>query len=198
MKRIFALSCFALFCLTILSAQDIVLPTPVKSGGMPLMDALSKRASTREFSAEEIDDQVLSNLLWAAWGFNREDKRTAPSSMNKQEVELCVVKKSGAYLWDAKNNILKQLSKLDLRSFTYSQAYVGPAPINIVFVGNQNSGVNCGYISQNIYLYCASEGLGTVARGSFDGKALSKALNLTEAQVPVLAQTVGKRKTAEK
>ena len=198
MKRVLAFSFISLFCLTTLSAQDVVLPKPVKTGGMPLMEALSKRASTREFSAEEIDNQVLSNLLWAAWGFNRQDKRTAPSSMNKQEVELYVVKKSGAYLWDAKNNILKQISKLDLRSFTYSQAYVAPAPINIVFVGNQNSGVNCGYISQNIYLFCASEGLGTVARGSFDGKALSKALNLTEAQIPVLAQTIGKKKTSEK
>jgi len=198
MKRLFAISFFALFCIMTLSVQDVVLPKPVKTGGMPLMDALSKRASTREFSAEEIDDQVLSNLLWAAWGFNREDKRTAPSSMNKQEVELYVVKKSGAYLWDAKKNILKQISKLDLRPFTYSQAYVAPAPINIVFVGNQNSGVNCGYISQNIYLYCASEGLGTVARGSYDGKALSKALNLTETQIPVLAQTVGKMKNSIK
>ena len=166
---------------------------------MPLMEALSKRSSLREFSTAEIDNQVLSNLLWAAWGYNRENKRTAPSAMNIQEIQLYVFLKSGAYLYDARNNILLQISKQDLRKVTYNQEYVAPAPINIVFVSDQKKGggssaTNAGFISQNIYLFCASEGLATVVRSSFDVKAISIALKLKMTQVPILAQTVGKEK----
>jgi nitroreductase len=203
MKRLFLIQFIAFFTILSASAQDIILPQPIKTGGMPLMDALSKRSSCREFSNEEIDNQVLSNLLWAAWGYNREDKRTAPSSMNFQEIDLYVVKKSGAYIYDARNNILKQISNLDLRMETAKQEYVADAPLDIVFVsdttkGGDASATNCGFISQNIYLYCASEGLGTVVRGYFDAKTISKALNLKETQVPILTQTIGKKKVPDK
>ena len=180
-----------------ISAQDIVLPEPVKTGGMPLMEALSKRESTREFSPEDIDNQTLSNLLWAAWGYNRADKRTAPSANNKQEIDLYVVKASGAYLYDARENKLIQVSKEDVRKETGKQDYVGTAPVNIVFVADKTRGdspVNSGFISQNIYLYCASVGLGTVVRGYFDPQEVSKVLKLKETQTPILTQTVGKKK----
>jgi len=202
MKKII-IPILALFFILSMSAKDIVLPKPVKTGGMPLMDALSKRQTTREFSSADIDNQMLSNLLWAAWGYNRDDKRTAPSSMNTQELDLYVVKKSGAYLYDARNNILKEVSNQDLRKETGSQAFVATAPINIVFVSDQTKGggasaVNSGYISQNIYLFCASEDLATVVRGSFDSKMLGKGLNLKQTQVPVLTQTVGKKRSSDK
>lgn len=86
-------------------AQDIKLPSPQKQGGEPLMQVLSKRASTRDFDTQKnIDSQTLSNLLWAAWGYNREDKRTAPSAMNRQEISLYIVTAQGVYLYDAKQN----------------------------------------------------------------------------------------------
>lgn len=193
----------AICCIFSVSAQDIALPKPVRTGGMPLMDALNKRETTREFSSDDIDNQMLSNMLWAAWGYNRENKRTAPSAMDYQELDLYVVKKSGAYLYDARNNILKQVSTQDLRKETGSQTFVATAPVNIVFVSDQTKGggslsVNSGYISQNIYLFCASENLATVVRGSFDAKKVSSVLNLKSTQIPVLTQTIGKRITTGK
>lgn len=198
MKKIIISAFITFFCMITLSAQDIELPQPIRTGGMPLMEALNNRSSCREFSTEEIDMQTLSNLLWAAWGYNRPDKRTAPSSMNKQELSLYVVMKSGAYLYDAKANKLIQVNNQDVRMATAKQDYVKDAPINIVFVSDKtkdgDSKTNSGFISQNIYLFCASEGLGTVVRGYFDANEVSKALNLKETQVPVLCQTVGKKK----
>ena len=93
-------------------AQDIKLPSPQKQGGEPLLQVLSKRASTRDFDTQKnIDSQTLSNLLWAAWGYNREDKRTAPSAMNRQEISLYIVMAQGVYLYDAKQNKLRKSPK---------------------------------------------------------------------------------------
>lgn len=196
MKKIFLI---AALCMPLsIPAQDIVLPAPVKTGGMPLMEALNKRVSTREFSVADLDNQTLSNMLWAAWGYNREDKRTAPSANNKQEISLYVVLKSGAYLYDAKANKLVQKAKGDVRKSVGKQDFVATAPVNIVFVedkSKQGSGaVDCGFISQNIYLFCASENLATVVRGFFDAKDVKEALKLEDNLQPLLTQTVGKKK----
>ncbi|MBE0678951.1 MAG: nitroreductase family protein, partial [Bacteroidales bacterium] len=99
-------------------SQDIILPAPAKSGGKPLMDALNERGSSRSFSNEELTMQQMSDLLWAAWGFNRDadEKRTAPSSHNRQEMEVYVALKSGLYLYDAGGNALKQIHDRDIRA----------------------------------------------------------------------------------
>jgi nitroreductase len=187
-----------LFMTLNVSAQDIILPKPVKAGGMPLMEALSKRASSREFSTADLDNQTLSNMLWAAWGFNRSDKRTAPSASNKQELSLYVVLKSGAYFYDAKANKLVQKVKGDIRGKMGKQDFVATAPVNIVFVedkSKQGSGAtDSGFISQNIYLFCASENLATVVRAWFDANVVKEALKLEENMQPILTQTVGKKK----
>ena len=196
MKKYFFSVLSALLAFT-LSAQDIVLPKPVKTGGMPLMEALAKRSTHRDFSTAEIDNQTLSNLLWAAWGFNREDRRTAPSGNNRQEIDLYVVKKSGAYLYDARANKLILIHSEDVRKAMGKQEFVWTAPINIVFVADTTKAdgiMTSAYISQNIYLFCASEGLGTVARGWFDANDVRKALRLKDTQAPVLTQTVGKKR----
>ena len=180
------------------SAQDIVLPKPKTTGGMPLMDALSKRQSTRSFSEDMLDNQTLANLLWAAWGYNREDKRTAPSGMNKQEIDLYVVMKSGMYLYDAKANKLVFVTDRDLlKSVSATQEFAQNAPLHIVFVADTEKAdgiMTTAYISQNIYLFCASEGLGTVARGWFNAEEVHKDLNLKENQKVILVQPVGKVK----
>lgn len=187
-----------LFMTLSISAQDIVLPQPVKTGGMPLMEALSKRSSTREFSTADLDKQTLSNMLWAAWGFNRADKRTAPSANDKQELSLYVVLKSGAYLYDAKANKLVQKVKGDVRTKMGNQDFVATAPVNIVFVEDKSKegagATDCGFISQNIYLFCASENLATVVRGWFDAKVIKETLKLPGNMQPILTQTVGKKK----
>jgi hypothetical protein len=95
---------------------DIALPAPRRKGGMPLMEALNRRESSRELTSEPLDMQTLSDLLWAAWGYNREYKRTAPSSHNRQEIDLYVFLESGTYIYDAAGNRLLLHDNDDLRS----------------------------------------------------------------------------------
>lgn len=181
-----------------LDAQDIQLSAPDKKGGKPLMQALSERKSAREFQEKELPDEVLSNLLWAANGFNREDKRTAPTANNRQELELYLVMKSGIYFYNAREHRLALVKKGDYRKSAGTQTYVANTPVNILFVSDSGkaSGKNyaytdCGFVSQNIYLFCASEGLATVVRGSYDKKVLEELLQLPANQEVLLTQTVG-------
>lgn len=180
------------------------LPEPATKGGMPLMEALARRQSVRSFSEKELPQQVLSNLLWAAWGVNRPatGQRTAPSAHNRQPIDLYVITAKGAYLYEAKSHSLTQVAEGDLRKLAGRQDFVYTAPVNLVFVedtarsGNDPqatvwSGVTAGAISQNIYLFCASEGLATVVRGWVDHEPLAKALQLKPTQRVILAQTVG-------
>ena len=187
-----------LFMSNSLFAQDIKLPAPNKSGGKPLMQALSERKSSRDFIDKELSVQQISDLLWAANGFNRDDKRTAPTANNKQELELYVATKNGLYFYDAKNQLLKEVKKGDYRGKTGVQDFVSVAAVNLIFVSDADKAssmhyayTSCGYVSQNVYLYCASEGLGSVARGSFNKDELSKLLNLKPNQEPLLTQSVG-------
>jgi SagB-type dehydrogenase family enzyme len=189
----------ASFCISC-TAQDISLPAPQRTGGKPLMDALNERQTTREFSDRELDEQILSDLLWAAYGFNREDKRTVPSANDRQEFSVYVVLKSGVYVYDAKQNILIQKAKGDFRSKVGKQDFVAIAPLNLVYVANLSKNdaggatVDVGFISQNVYLYCASAGLGTVVRGWFEKDEVKAALQLSENEEPILTQTVGYKK----
>lgn len=198
MKRFILLSFICLLFSAEIVAQDIKLPAPQIDGGLPLMQALSKRQTSRAFSSKELDPQTLSNLLWAANGFNRSDKRTAPTASNRQELEIYVTMSSGWYWYDAKNNVLVQKGTTNLRTHTGRQDFVAVAPLNIVIIADTEKQskenyhwIDAGYISQNIYLFCASEGLATVVRAMVDREDLSKAMNLTDKQVIVVAQTVG-------
>jgi len=209
MKHLIPFLLLSVFTLT-LFAQEIKLPVPQQKGGMPLMDALSKRESTREFSTKDIDQQTLSNLLWAGWGFNRSGKRTAPSARNFQEIDIYVVKADGVFLYNAKSQSLMKLLGEDLRSLTGTQDFVGKAPLNLVYVADlkkaQNkdfnqepvwSYANAGFIAQNIYLYCASVNLGCVIRGLIPKDALAQKLNLQPHQKIILAQTIGRVKESK-
>jgi len=183
----------------------VTLPAPHKTGGMRLMQALNERKSTREFSAQKLTPQVLSDLLWAAWGVNRADgRRTAPSASNRQEIDIYVASPDGLYLYQATEHRLQPIVSDDLRSVTGTQDYVKEAAINLVYVadlakmGNGSaesktlySGADTGFISQNVYLFCASEGLVTVVRASIDRDALGKAMHLRPDQRIILSQSVG-------
>ncbi len=188
-----------------MTAQDIILPSPRRSGGMPLMEALNKRESNRDFSRQELDPQTLSDLLWAAWGFNREkSKRTAPSSHNRQETTIYVALANGTYIYDAENNTLKMVNEKDLRPDTGVQFFVNKAPVNLIFVADlskitgkdergaaETAFVDTGFISQNIYLYCASTGLNTVVRAMVDRTKLAEKLGLSKKQIITLCQSIG-------
>jgi len=170
------------------------------------MKALKLRCTAREYAADALPAQELSNLLWAACGINRPEsgKRTAPTAMNKQEIDVYAALPEGLYLYDAKAHSLNLVVAQDLRGATGKQEFVKEAPVNLVFVANYTrmgegpqemkdfyAAMDTGYISQNVYLYCASAGLVTVARGWVDKDALAKAMNLGADQKIMLAQTVG-------
>ena len=186
--------------------KPLILPAPQTDGGMPLMQALKNRHTSREFSPHKLSPQILANLLWAAFGINRPDtgKRTAPSAMNWQEIDVYVATAEGLYVYDAKGNKLNPILAEDVRGATGVQPFVKDAPVDLVYVAdfaktgkssaedkNLYSGADAGFIAQNVYLFCASEGLAVVVRGSVDRAALGKLMKLRPDQKILLAQTVG-------
>jgi len=214
MKRILSVWMFTLFVIllavpTLSLAQElkpISLPSPQTDGGKPLMQALKDRHTTREFSSEKLSPQMLSNLLWAAFGINRPEtgKRTAPSAMNWQEIDIYVASADGLYVYDAKGNKLDPVLAEDVRGATGMQPFVKDAPLDLVYVAdlaktgkssaedkNFYTGADAGFIAQNVYLVCASEGLAVVVRGSVDRAALAKMMKLRPDQKILLGQTVG-------
>jgi nitroreductase len=183
--------------------KPIDLLKPQTEGGKPLMEALKQRQSQREFSPEKLAPQVLSNLLWAAFGINRPEsgKRTAPSAHNRQDMEVYVATAEGLFLYEAKGHRLMPVLSEDVRARTGTQEFVRDVAVNLVYVapipaGADESalifaGAHAGLIAENVYLFCASEGLATVVRGSIDRDALSKAMKLPAGRRIILAQSVG-------
>ena len=198
------------------AAQDlkpIPLLPPDTTGGKPLMQVLKMRQTSREFSTDSISRPVLSSLLWAACGVNRAetDKRTAPSAMNRQEIDIYVITAQGAYRYDSKTHTLEQILTGDIREKTGTQPFVKEVPVNLVYIADYAkisrgsdedkvlySAADAGFISQNVYLFCASEGLATVVRGSVDRAELAKAMNLRADQKIILAQSLGYPKAPTK
>ena len=193
-----------------ISAQDINLPAPDKTGGKPLMQALNERQSIRTFTKDNLTQQQLSDLLWAGWGINRpaDKKRTAPSSRNVQEIDVYVALPSGLFLYVAESHTLKQIYNKDLRKLCGSQDFVAEAALNIVYVADMaklgkkegdvindsdllSSYANTAFIAQNIYLYCASANLGCVIRGMVPKEQLAPEMGLRTNQRIILSQTVG-------
>jgi len=185
---------------------EILLTAPGLKSGKPLMQALSERSSNREYSERELSEEHLSGLLWAACGINRPEsgKRTAPSARNWQDVQVYVFMKQGIYLYDEAGHKLVPVVTGDHRKASGMQDFVEKAPVNLVYVSDYDrmkeaqdkslySGMSTGYISQNVYLYCASEGLNTVMRASVDREVLHKLMNLKPSQHVVGAQSLGYR-----
>jgi SagB-type dehydrogenase family enzyme len=186
--------------------RPIQLPAADTTGGMPLMQALQLRHSTREFAPDTLSTKLLSNLLWAACGINRAEsgKRTAPSAMNKQEIDLYVATARGLYLYEPKSHSLRLTLPDDIRAATGVQDYVKDAPINFVYVADyakidypsetdklKYTSADAAFIAQNVYLFAASESLATVVRGAIDTEKLAAAMKLRPDQHVILAQTIG-------
>jgi SagB-type dehydrogenase family enzyme len=184
----------------------IKLPPPEMAGGMPLMQALKTRHSTREFASNTLPPQVLSNLLWAASGVNRPDtgQRTAPSAHDWREIDVYLTTADGAYRYDPPTHALIKVAAGDIRHVAGVQDFVATVPLNLVYVADFNrmhgasaedkafySATDAGFVAQNVYLYCASTGLAVVVRGLVDRDALAAALGLGKHQRIILAQSVG-------
>lgn len=193
-----------------LVAQDknIALPEPDKSGGMPLMQALNERKTQRSFDAsKELSQQQLSDLLWAASGVNRPEsgKMTSPTAMDDREIDIYVALKTGTYVYEPKSHALIFVSDADVRGDMGRQGFTADASVMLAFVADYSkmsvamskeskdfySAVDVGYISQNVYLYAASQKLSSVVLGYIDRDKIAKALGLKKDQKAILTQCVG-------
>jgi len=189
----------------VLTAEPPALPAAEQSGGLPLMQALRNRKTTRDFRPDPLTPRQLSDLLWAAFGVNRpeNDHRTAPSAKNAQEIDVYVARADGLFLYEAKPHRLVRVSDDDIRGLTSGQEFAKVAPMTLIYVadlsrmkdtseadGRLYAAFDAGCITQNVYLYCASAGLGSVVH-DLDRGPLSAKLRLREKQHIVMAQAVG-------
>jgi nitroreductase len=191
--------------LTAQTAKTKKLPPPRASGGKPLIDALKLRRSIREYADRPLPPQVLSDLLWAAFGINRPSgDRTAPYWRHVMVIDVYAAMEDGVWLYEPKTHALLPHLPDDIRPATGLQDFVGTAPLNLVYVAHGErmqdisaeerrlyASVDTGFIGQNVYLFCASEGLATVFRGAVDYDKLGHTMKLGEGQFVTFAQTVG-------
>jgi hypothetical protein len=186
--------------------KSIQLPEPNLNESKSLAQALKDRKTTRTYALDNLSEQTLSSLLWSACGINRPDsgRRTAPSAKNWQEIEVYVATTTGMYLYDPKGNALVPIVAGDIRSLTYTQAPFKDAPIHLVYIadlekmgeGEEGSklvlaAMDTGFVAENVYLYCASEGLATAYRVSIDKPKLAEAIKLRPTQRIMGAQSIG-------
>jgi nitroreductase len=182
--------------------QTIKLPTPALKNDKPFMQAVKERKSSRGFSEKELSLQDLSNLLWCANGINRPEsgKRTSPSPMNRQDVDIYAILKEGVYLYEAGKHELLPVVSGDYRKDTGMQA-----PLNMIYVSDlsklnflrereeqtMTAGIDAGHCSQNVYLYGAAANIAVVVRTSIDRTKMADILRLPPHHLAIMAQTVG-------
>lgn len=170
------------------------LPTPVTTGGQPVMDAINARQSGRLYDKNKaVDDQTLSELLWVAWGVNSSGKRTIATARNQQNMELYLLTPTGTWIYRADQNALEKVNDKNLILLCDKQPFVKDAPVHLLFVAKDDKWGRChvGSAYQNVYLYATSKGLATVIRGLIDDEALTTALELTDGKRVIAHQTVG-------
>ena len=185
--------------------EAIALPPPRSKGGLPLIEALALRRSTRAYSDRPLPSQVLSDLLWAAFGVNRPSgDRTAPYWRHIMVIDVYAATADGVWLYEPKKHSLLLQFRADIRTNTGLQDFVGTAPLNLIYVAHGErmqdispqerrlyASVDTGFIGQNVYLFCASEGLATVFRGAVNYEELNQIMHLGTDQFVTFAQTVG-------
>jgi SagB-type dehydrogenase family enzyme len=189
-----------------LAAETLPLPKPQVDGGMPLMQSLKLRQSTREFSDKSISNQSLGNLLWGAWGVNRPETggRTAPSAWSHEEIDLYVFTKDGVFLYLAGKHALHRVLEGDHRAEAGGAPFTAVAGVSIVYVADHSRSpktavwekenyayIHTGFIGQNVYLVAAAEGLGCVIHDSADKGAVAQLLGLGKSQQVIIVQSVG-------
>lgn len=194
--------------ITLPTLETIELPMTFEGLHAPLMEAFKLRATHRDIHEEEIPMEFVSSLLWSAYGINRpeEGKRVVPSAINAQEYDIYLFTREGIYLYNAEKNSIEMKVKGDYREKISQQKFFAVAPISIVMVANYDrmkkfkqvedrdfyAAVDAGYISQNIYLFCASASLNTVACGGINRDEIHKILGITNGRA-MLAHPVGLR-----
>jgi len=215
MKKIllpfFAASCLGVFCNAenspVVPAEKIVVPAKA--------EPFASRVSAEEFSAEAVPAEILAKLLWAANGINRANgKRTAATALNKQEVDIFVIREDGSFFAEIGENEIQLVprSKKDLRAAVVGgQTKFGNAPVMLLLVANLEkfsmmpaehaliaASVDTGGVMQNILLFCAQENLAARPRMSMDAETLSKELSLPEKSRPLINVVVGKKSAKQR
>ena len=211
MSKVLQIVCSIGICLAVAGAEGkkfeaIKLPMPQMDKGRALMQVLKNRQSLRNIAPDKLSLQELGNLLWAACGVNRPEsgKRTAPTAVNWQEIDVYVALPEGLYLYDARGHTLAPVLDEDIRPLAGKQKFVQTAPVVLIYTADFDkitraskeskhfySATDTGFISQNVYLYCASEGLATVVIGMVDKPRLQEKMKLRPAQHVILTQPVG-------
>lgn len=186
--------------------NTIELPEPRKSGGKPLLDVLAKRETVREMKPDALSLQLLSDIVWAAFGINRPEigKRTAPSARNAQEIDVYVALPEGLYLYRPDKNVLESVLEKDVRAASGRQDWVGTTPVNLIYVADDErmkdfadsekvhlAAADAAFIAENVCLFCTSEDLAAVVRNDVDKAGLAKEMGLGSDKRVVLAQSVG-------
>lgn len=206
MKKII-LTLTAILMMNALFAQDMIqLPEPQKTGGKPLMEALNERSSSRDFIDKDLTQQQLSDLLWAAYGINRPElgKHTIPTSRNRQDIEVYITTSNGVFFYHPEEHALVTISDQDKREVAGKQDFVKVASVNLIYVSDfdklgdspddiktMTAATHCGFIGQNVYLYCASEGLISVFRAMIDKEKITELLKLEGNKHVIYSQSVG-------
>lgn len=180
-----------------LAAFDTIkLQAPDTLGGKPLMQVILHRKSDRLFEARNLSLKHLSEVLWVANGINRANgKRTVPSAMGRYPLQTYAVLANGIYFYNPKKHQLEPVIKGDYRDLAGLQSFVKDAPLNLIFVSDIKQAAmasyDVGHCSENVYLYCASEGLKCVVRAGAKEAELLKVMKLDASYKFILAETVG-------
>lgn len=192
--------------LQLIAPTALALDADIAPLSIALLELLQRRRSGRAYKADELPLYTLSRLLWAAFGINRPAQRgrTAPSANDGQEIDIYVAMRAGLYRFDADRLLLEPVLGRDIRGATGGQDFVADAPLNLIYVAKLDpasampqaeqefyAALDTGFISQNVYLLCAAEGLATVVRGWVDRPALAALMGLRPQQRVIAAQSVG-------
>ena len=200
MKKLFALSLLAAMAVSNAHALEVIeLPEPQIDKNVTLYDALKNRKSVRSYETKELDKQTLSNILWVAYGVNRDDgRRTIPTARNAKDLSVYVADKNGVWLYDADKNELKQMTAENIMHVFSSQSFMKEVPAVLIYAGSDKdhnfSVMHAGSAYQNVELYAGVTDLGCVVRALFDKDAVAKAVQLPAGQRIIVSQAIGYEK----
>ena len=194
--------------------EILKLPNPQKDLEFPLMKALKNRRTKRRFIDSNLSDQEISNVLWSACGITKEEtkrgksKRTVPSARNSQTIKIYVALDKGLFQYDEKSHGLIQINEDDIRRYITNQKMMQSTPVGLIYVSDYSklkgyvgtdenrkwfvAGTETGFISQNVYLYCASAKLNTAVIGLVNRDKLQKIMGLQDYEKVVYTQAIGK------
>lgn len=197
LKKLGALIIVLSMSMNVWASNEIKLPAPDKSNKTTLMQALSERQSDKDFINKKINDKTLSTLLWSAYGVNRDNgKRTIPTALGKNDLQIYIADNRGTWLYDAENNTLLSIGDIDIRPHFQTQDYMKNVPVVLIYVGSYEdyASMHAGSAYQNVELFVVANQMASVVRGHFNKEDVQKALNLPYDKRVIISQAIGYKK----